>query len=249
MLKVLTISKVKFLFGDFKYTDLDGGRIKIDQKWIDENLVTVAIPQLKEITKNWDRITFHRKGADQLKSAFEEIERLELAKFLLTYDGTWVPRHMSWNKKRSLSRHSWGIAIDINARWNGYGVKPAGESDQGTVRPLVPIFEQHGFCWGGDWSTPDGMHFELVEINPESQYVRLIINEVEVPDANVIIKTNGRSYGILGPMAKAMKIKDKTVTSNDDEVPVAAFLKSHGYEVEWHEEGAPKGTINAWRDD
>ncbi len=27
---------------------------------------------------------------------------------------------------------------------------------------VVRIFRRHGFAWGGNWRTPDGMHFEWV---------------------------------------------------------------------------------------
>jgi hypothetical protein len=241
----LSTQKAKSLFGDFSYTDLEDGRIKIEPGWVEENIVTVEIPQLAGVTSTGGRIPFHKKAADQLKNAFEEVERKGLVKYILTWDGSWVARHISWDKKKALSRHSWGIAFDINVRWNGYGKKPAAEGEYGTVRPLVPVFEAHGFCWGGDWKTPDGMHFEVCELNPVTQYVLLFIDGVEVRDAEVVIRSNGRSYGLLGPMAKAMGITEQSVISNDDMVPVAAFLKSHGYDVKWKSEGSPKGTITA----
>ena len=245
MPKVLTMQKVKALFGDFTYTDLEGGRIKINPQWVNESIVQVEIPQLAGLTSTHGKVPFHIKGAEQLKNAFAEIERQALLKFVLTWDGSWVPRHMTWNKKKGLSHHSWGIAFDINVAWNGYGKQPAAVGKQGTVRPLVAVFEAHGFCWGGDWSTPDGMHFELVELNPVSQYVRLLVNGTEVPEAKVVIRANGRSYGLLGPIAKAMGITDQVVVANDDPVPVAAFLRSHGYKVEYKAGEGPKGTILA----
>jgi hypothetical protein len=29
-------------------------------------------------------------------------------------------------------------------------------------RRLIAIFRRHGFIWGGNFPTPDGMHFEYV---------------------------------------------------------------------------------------
>ena len=245
MPKHLSTVKVKEFFGAFTYTDLAGGRIRIDPMWVKKNIVTVEVPQLAGVTSMGGRVAFHQKGVQQLKNAFEEVERQELLRYVLTWDGSWVPRHIGWDRRRALSRHSWGIAFDINARWNGYGKTPAREDEHGTVRPLVPIFESHGFCWGGGWKKPDGMHFELAELDPSSQYVLLFIDGVEVTDAKVIIRANGRSYGLLGAMCKAMGIEDKTVVTNEDPVPVAAFLRSHGYKVEWKAGGGPKGTITA----
>jgi len=56
------------------------------------------------------------------------------------------------------SLHAWGVALDINAKSNGYGVKP-------TLNPqLVAVFKKNGFDWGGEWKKPDGMHFQLTKI-------------------------------------------------------------------------------------
>lgn len=65
---------------------------------------------------------------------------------------------------RGLSSHTWGIAIDLNVAWNGYGNVPAAHGVHGSVRQLVAIFESEGFAWGGYFeplSICDGMHFEL----------------------------------------------------------------------------------------
>lgn len=70
-----------------------------------------------------------------------------------TWDGCFNIRKKRGLKSASL--HSWGLAIDINAAWNGLGKKP-------TMSPeLVKCFTDAGFEWGGTWSRPDGMHFQL----------------------------------------------------------------------------------------
>lgn len=56
-----------------------------------------------------------------------------------------------------LSRHSWGMALDINTVGSCQGCAPP-DIDCTTVR----IFRKHGFAWGGNYLTPDGMHFEWV---------------------------------------------------------------------------------------
>jgi len=245
MAKNLSTQKVKEIFGDFSYTEGENGRINIDPAWVKENLVTVEIPQLANVTTTGGRVTFHKLAAHQLKNAFDEVERKGLVKAIITWNGSWVARHIVWNPKKALSPHSWGIAFDINVEWNSYGAKPASEGAYGTVIPLVPIFEAHGFCWGGSWKKPDGMHFEVAMLNPVTQFVKLIIDGVEVKDAEVVIRSNNRSYGLLGPIAKAIGVKEKSVIENDDPVPVAAFLMSHGYKVKWTADGSPKGTITS----
>jgi hypothetical protein len=65
---------------------------------------------------------------------------------------------------KQLSTHAFGCAFDINVPWNGYYKVPALVGDQGSVRELVPIANQHGFYWGGHFQyghgLSDGMHFE-----------------------------------------------------------------------------------------
>lgn len=64
-------------------------------------------------------------------------------------------------KKRgasTLSLHSFGVAVDLNAAWNGFGAKPTLSAG------FVKCFTDAGFEWGGTWNTPDGMHFQLKTI-------------------------------------------------------------------------------------
>ena len=56
---------------------------------------------------------------------------------------------------KATSLHSWGVAIDVNAAWNGFGKKPTLSAG------FVKCFTDAGFDWGGTWSKPDGMHFQL----------------------------------------------------------------------------------------
>ena len=53
------------------------------------------------------------------------------------------------------SLHAWGLAIDVNAKTNAYGAKPA------LSEGFVKCFTDAGFDWGGVWAKPDGMHFQL----------------------------------------------------------------------------------------
>jgi hypothetical protein len=75
---------------------------------------------------------------------------------LKTWDGCFNIR-----KKRgqtSMSLHSWAIAVDLNAAWNCFGCKPVLSAG------FVKCFTDNGFEWGGTWTKPDGMHFQLAKI-------------------------------------------------------------------------------------
>ena len=88
-----------------------------------------------------------------LEKAFKNINDRFLAEQVKTWDGCFNIR-----RKRgaaSMSLHSWGLAIDINAAWNGFGKKP-------TMSPeLVKCFTDAGLDWGGVWRRADGMHFQI----------------------------------------------------------------------------------------
>jgi hypothetical protein len=102
----------------------------------------------------------HEKIRANLEAAVKQLVDQGKQSLILSWDGLWVPRHIMWDRSRDFSTHSWGIAFDINARWNGYGSAPPLSGERGSVRELVPIFEQHGFYWGGYFRTQDGMHFQ-----------------------------------------------------------------------------------------
>lgn len=88
--------------------------------------------------------------------AFTNIIERDLIKELKTWDGCFNVRRKRGLK--SLSLHSWGIAIDINAAWNGLDKEPTMSSE------LVKCFTDAGFDWGGTWKRKDGMHFQLKNI-------------------------------------------------------------------------------------
>ena len=134
-------------------------------KWGDPNtrgdegkyMVMWDVPEKLELGVIPKRLYCNRAMIGPLTEAFTNIINRGLVGQLKTWDGCFNIR-----KKRgatSQSLHAWGIAIDINAAWNGFGKKP-------TMSPeLVKCFTDTGmFDWGGTWSKPDGMHFQLSKI-------------------------------------------------------------------------------------
>ena len=102
------------------------------------------------------KIYCNRDMVQPLEQAFSNIIDRGLADQVRTWDGCFNIRRKRGATSSSL--HSWGIAIDINAAWNGFGKTP-------TMSPeLVKCFTDAGFDWGGVWSRPDGMHFQLSKI-------------------------------------------------------------------------------------
>lgn len=137
----------------FGYTSLGDGMIRIDPSWVQEYIRDVTFPHLGSTQ-------CHKTAIPQVMAALQEIEARGLQGELNPsgFAGCWVPRHILWDPSKPLSKHAWGIALDINAPSNPYGATPRID------RRIVDIFKKWGFEWGGDWSTPDGMHFQLSQI-------------------------------------------------------------------------------------
>lgn len=88
-----------------------------------------------------------------LEKAFRNLIKAGLAKELKTWDGCFNIRKA--RGLSSMSLHSWAIAVDLNAAWNGLGKTPT------LSARFVKCFTDAGFDWGGTWARKDGMHFQL----------------------------------------------------------------------------------------
>ena len=147
----LTGSAAADFFEPFNYIDHGDGLITIDQDWVARNIQTRMLPIFQ------GPVTCHRQMLIQLEGALREVEAAGLAPLIDVndYGGCWVARHIDWRPDRPISMHGWGLAVDFNVQTNQLGARP-------TMDPrIVEIFDRWGFVWGGRWSRPDGMHFEL----------------------------------------------------------------------------------------
>ena len=115
------------------------------------------VPSNLEIGVIPKRIYCNRAMVQPLTKAFTNLIERGFVNELKTWDGCFNVR-----KKRGLtsqSLHSWGVAIDVNAAWNGLGKTPVLSAG------FVKCFTDAGFDWGGTWKNrPDGMHFQLSRI-------------------------------------------------------------------------------------
>ncbi|TAN51566.1 MAG: M15 family peptidase [Methylococcaceae bacterium] len=107
------------------------------------------------------KIYCNRDLIGPLEAAFGNVIERGLIDEIDSWDGCFNIRKKRGGTTHSL--HSWGIAFDINAAGNAFGKPP-------TMSPaLVACFTDAGFDWGGNWSKPDGMHFQLAKF-PETDY-------------------------------------------------------------------------------
>ena len=148
---VLPNALVKEMFGDFQIKERDGVWITTEPEWREENIQNKRMPILG-ITR------CHRLMWEPLEGALNQILEEGLEGYLSIEEwrssgGCYAPRRISrFDSGGSISRHAWGIAIDINTK-SGYPPR------------IVEIFNSWGFAWGGTWTSPDEMHFELRDLS------------------------------------------------------------------------------------
>lgn len=115
------------------------------------------VPTALEIGVIPKRIYCNRLMIDPLTRAFGNLIESGCVDELKTWDGCFNIRPQR-GTQNTPSRHSWGLAVDVNAAWNRMGHPPT------LSRAFVKCFTDAGFLWGGSWKKPDGMHFELAKL-------------------------------------------------------------------------------------
>jgi hypothetical protein len=250
MLRIMSHETLCATFGTPAYEEIGGGLVHFTDGWDARQLVRVRVPQLVGVSTFGGRcgglLRFHREARAQLLAAFGAIEAAGLLEEILTYDGAYMPRLMRGTPR--LSRHALGIALDLNAAMNPFHRPPAAPGTRGALQALVPIFERFGFAWGGYWSPPDGMHFEVAQLLTVEEcrtrllacgatgrpQVTLVVDGV--PQPVTLTLRDGVSYAPLGALAATI---DAPVVARHrrKSVPVAQFFLANGYAVAWDAAG------------
>jgi hypothetical protein len=145
--EVLPQALVKERFGEFAVRPGEGRRVEVEPGWLREHIVTGSVPVL-------GRVRCHRAMLPALGAALAELVDRGLVGLVARGDfaGCFSARRITAGA--AVSRHTWGIAVDLNASRNPYGV-PSRQDPR-----LVEVMERHGFAFGGRWPVPDAMHFE-----------------------------------------------------------------------------------------
>ena len=118
-----------------------------------KHMVTWQVPATLQRGNIPKKVYCNKDLVAPLQVAFTNLVDRGLVDQLHTWDGCFCIRAKRGSK--SMSLHSWGVAVDVNASTNQMGHQP-------TLTPaFVACFTDAGLEWGGNWSTPDGMHFQL----------------------------------------------------------------------------------------
>jgi hypothetical protein len=154
------IAEIVAAFGDIlTYVSFkaDGAPIldmDFEKRFIRTLILPFPIRQAGNETLMVERIRCHALLQERFMVVFNDILSSDLAGSIQACGGCYSFRFK--RRRKELSTHSWGIAIDINPETNMPGT--AGDMDPS----LVAIFKKHCFVWGGDWRgrKRDPMHFQ-----------------------------------------------------------------------------------------
>lgn len=146
---VLSLPETKARFGEFAFRDLPGRDIEQDATFTDDHITRRDVPF-------FGLITCHEAVFDPLVAALQQVRDEGLGEHIdpSLYGGCWTARRI--NRNANLSRHAWGIAIDINVDVDAPGLGPV------PADGVIAAFREHGFVWGGDYPIPDNHHFEYL---------------------------------------------------------------------------------------
>lgn len=139
---------MKQTFGEFEYRPANGVAVEIEPAWLDEHIVEVDIPLL-------GRTKCHVRFAETLTGVMNQLiaEGNEDIITKRTFFGCWNPRYIRGTTR--LSRHSFGIAADIN-----FSSRTGDITGSPVHSALLDAMDALGVHSGHVWVTPDPGHFE-----------------------------------------------------------------------------------------
>lgn len=132
---------------------------------LERSMILMEVPGLLRLNVLPDKIYCNEDFMDPFLKALENLVDGWCWEELKTYDGVFNIRKSRGLNQMSL--HSWGVAIDLNAKDNPLNMSRERCIEAG-LNPFsdnfVACFKDAGFDWGGDWKRADGMHFQLSKI-------------------------------------------------------------------------------------
>ena len=161
------MAQTKATLGEFAYRVNSDGSVSQDDAW-----VNTYLPAGRELLNSSIpiRARCHNVVKPAIQAALAEIAAAGLGGTINVGDantagGCHLARFNRLTPDSSLgflSRHSWGMALDTNTQGSCQGCAPPDFATIPGGCRTVQIFRKYGFAWGGNFLTPDGMHFEWV---------------------------------------------------------------------------------------
>jgi hypothetical protein len=143
---VLPQAWIKRDFGEFRAV-ADAGSLTLDDAFVRDQIATYTLPVIGEVR-------CHRALQAPLTAALERLPAVTSSALAGTIARCFDPR--PGEPGLGPSRHSWGIALDLDVDAPVKGGRPVAPEG------LVEAFATAGFTWGGDWLVPDAGRFEWI---------------------------------------------------------------------------------------
>jgi hypothetical protein len=205
--------KIKKLLGEFAVSRVQGTIfVRQDAAWSKANLVDANLPII-------GHVRCHRIVVEAATAALNELVDTRRS------GGCWTARELRTDfgtSGRTLSRHSWGAAIDINPSTNPFG--GVAQID----RRVIDAFARHGFIWGGDFPIPDGMHFEYSGVISDAPLPVSDDGEsatVEPGDAEPVGPTTTRVGPPEAPISVPTNVEDQTATTTPESTTTSSAVE------------------------
>jgi len=134
-------------------------------------LVTIKLPYPMRLS--WDKETkvtkmrCHKLVADKFDLIFKELLNYYSYEKIVELGIDLFGGCFNFRKMRGgsdYSRHSWGIAIDLDPERNGMNTPVTkAQFNKPEYKPMIEIFKKNGFNWAGYMWKKDAMHWEIAE--------------------------------------------------------------------------------------
>jgi hypothetical protein len=152
MLRLLTDDEVIAKYGDYRPHVSEDGLVK--PIWPQTILEVFQLPKPLPLSFGGiaTKISCHKTVKTELENLMYRLVKLpEVWESINDYGGCYNFRRVRM-RPQYVSRHSWGIAVDLDVKDSDKGNNP---------HPLlIQGFYDIGWYWGGWFRTPDRMHFE-----------------------------------------------------------------------------------------
>lgn len=107
------------------------------------------------------RVTGHKQAVASLRKVFAEVKLKRPDLYDAVGSAGMLCVRLVRGSKSTPSNHSWGTAIDLTFTGK-LDLRGDGYVQQGLLA-IYPFFHKHGWYWGAEFNTEDGMHFECSE--------------------------------------------------------------------------------------
>ena len=135
-----------------------------------DNIVSIDLPYPMRIawdlTKTVNKIQCHKLVSDRLKAVFTDLLAAygydKIKELGIDLFGGCLNVRLMRGSKIKWSRHSWGVAIDLDPTRNKLKeTKATARFARPEYKAMIDVFYQHGFISLGVEKNYDWMHFEI----------------------------------------------------------------------------------------